>query len=520
MIPYLGADNTVRAGDTIDGLVGVIDYGLATSSASGISDYRIHPTVAPTIHRTNARTVAPEAVGGNVRVASFNVLNYFTTFTNGTTASGQSGQGCTLGGATAASNCRGADSAAEFARQKAKIVAAIVALNADVVGLMEIQNNGNTAVQNLIDGLNAKAGAGTYASVALPAGGTGSDAIRVAMIYQPARVTPVGVANSDTNPIHNRPPLMQTFAAANGEKFSVVVNHFKSKSSCPADGSVNDDQNDGQGCWNALRTEQADALRGTIGSLQASAGDADVIVIGDLNAYGKEDPIRDFTGNGYVDQIARFNDAGYSYVFDGETGYLDHALATPSLSAQIVGAQALADQCRRAVDHRLQPRVEYKQPACATCSPDYYKDDAYRSSDHDPVVIGLNLVKTINGTAGRDALVGTAGDDVLNGGVGADVLTGGAGADQFVFTSVRDGVDTITDFQPGSDRIVLSALFKSLGISGDPLLAGYVTCKDSGGDALIGIDIDGTAGSQVSRNLVLVKNLGCAAVMTAGNFAF
>ena len=511
VIPFLGTENTVRAGDTIDSLTGVIDYGLATADSTGISDFRIHPTVAPTITRANARTGVPEAVGGNVRVASFNVLNYFTTID-------KSGASCAPSGTR--SDCRGADSATEFTRQKAKIVAAIKALNADVVGLMEIENNGNTAVLDLVAGLNAVAGAGTYASVAVPTGGTGSDAIRVAMIYKPAKVTPVGNAVSDTNSVHNRPPLVQTFATANGEKFSVVVNHFKSKGSCPSDGSANAEQGDGQGCWNALRTEQAQALRSYIGTLQASTGDSDVIVIGDLNAYGKEDPILDFTDNSYVDQIARFNDAGYSYVFDGETGYLDHALATTSLSNQIVSAKHWrinADE-PSVIDYN----VEYKNhPECSTStctSPDYYAANAYRSSDHDPVVVGLNLVKTINGTAGRDALVGTAGDDVIIGGIGADVLTGGAGADQFVFTSLRDGVDTINDFQPDSDRIVLTALLKSLGINaGDPLAAGYVTCKASGGDALIGIDTD-AGGSQVSRSLALVKNQSCGALMSVGNF--
>lgn len=514
--PYLAADNTVRAGDTIDGLTGVIDYGLATSTSSGLSDYRIQPTEAPVISRTNPRTTAPDTVGGNIKVASFNVLNYFTTFTNGQTASGLSGQGCTLGNSTAAANCRGADNAAEFARQKAKIVNAIKALNADVVGLMEIQNNGNDAVLDLVSGLNAATAAGTYASVALPSGGTGTDAIRVAIIYKPAKVTPLGNAVSDANAIHNRPPLLQTFAAANGEKFSVVVNHFKSKSSCPTSGS-DADQGDGQGCWNALRTEQSQALRAYITGLQANSSDADVIVIGDLNAYGKEDPILDLTAAGYVDQVARFENPGYSYVFDGEAGYLDHALATPSLSAQIASAghwRINADE-PAIIDYNL----EYKQPACTTCGPDYYTNTAYRSSDHDPVVIGLNLFKQIGGSAGRDTLTGTAGDDVITGGIGADTLTGGGGADQFVFTSLRDGIDTITDFQPGTDRIVLTALLESTGIaSANPISAGYVTCKASGSDALIGIDLD-AAGPAASRPLVLIKNASCTVAAT-GNFRF
>ncbi|PKO48129.1 MAG: hypothetical protein CVU31_07320 [Betaproteobacteria bacterium HGW-Betaproteobacteria-4] len=514
--PYLGADNTVRAGDTIDGITGVIDYGLATSSNTGFGDYRMHPTVAPVFTRSNPRSAVPDAVGGNVKVASFNVLNYFTTFTNGQTADGQSGQGCTLGGATAAANCRGANNAEEFARQQAKIVNAIKALNADVVGLMEIQNNAGLAVQNLVAALNAAYGSSVYSAVTNINGSTGDDAIRVALIYKNATVNPVGEAISDADPIHNRPPLMQTFAAANGEKFSVVVNHFKSKGSCPASGA-DAEQGDGQGCWNDLRIQQAQALRNAVHNLQASSGNSDVIVIGDLNSYGKEDPILDFTANGYIDQVARFDSFGYSYVFDGEAGYLDHALATPSLSARITGARHWrinADE-PAIIDYN----TEYKQPACATCGPDYYSNTVYRSSDHDPVLIGLNLLKQIGGTAGRDNLVGTAGDDVISGGIGADTLTGGAGADQFVFASLRDGVDTITDFQPGVDRIVLSQLLQSSGIASPaPIAAGYVTCKMVGSSAMIGIDPDAT-GSAVSRNLVLLKNQSCAAAIP-GNFVF
>lgn len=514
--PYLAADNTVRAGDTISGLTGVVDYGLATSSTSGLGSYRIQPTVAPAITRTNPRPAAPAANDSNIRVASFNVLNYFTTFTNGQTAGGQSGQGCTLGGATSAANCRGADNAAEFARQQAKIVSALKALNADVVGLMEIQNNGVVALQNLATALNAAYGSNVYSIVSNLNGSTGDDAIRVAMIYKASAVTPVGAAVSDNDPIHNRPPLAQTFSAANGERFSVVVNHFKSKSSCPTSGA-DADQGDGQGCWNARRVEQAQALRSFIQNLQTGSGDSDVIVIGDLNSYGKEDPILNFTTNGYVDQVARFDNFGYSYVFDGEAGYIDHALATPSLSAQITGTahwRINADE-PSIIDYN----TEFKQPLCATCGPDYYTNTAYRSSDHDPVVIGLNLVKQIGGTAGRDNLIGTPGDDIITGGPGADTLTGGGGADQFVFTSLRDGVDTITDFQPGLDRIVLTQLLQSAALpNANPIADGYVTCKPSAGDAMIGIDTDG-AGSTPTRNLVLLKNQACT-VLVPGNFVF
>lgn len=502
--PYLGADNTLRAGDTIPAITGVIDYGLATNYTDGLSDYKIHPTVTPSFSRTNPRPAAPSTVGGNIRVGSFNVLNYFTTLD----AAGSAG--CFPSGTR--SDCRGTDSAAEFTRQQDKIVRAIAALNADAVGLMEIENNGNVAAQSLVNALNAFVGAGTYATVGLPTGGTGTDAIRVAMIYKPGKLTPVGAAVSDTDPIHNRPPLAQTFAAANGEKFTAIVNHFKSKGSCPSAGDANADQGDGQGCWNARRTEQSQALRGFVTTLQASTADSDVIVIGDLNAYGKEDPILDFTGNGYVDQVARFGGLAYSYVFDGEAGYLDHALATPGLSAQITGAahwRINADE-PSIIDYNL----EYKQPACAACGPDYYSNTVYRSSDHDPVLLGLSLVKAIAGTAGRDTLAGSAGDDRITGGEGADNLTGGAGADVFVYRSLRDAGDRIGDFQPGIDRLDLTQLLASIGYAGgNAVTDGVVRIVAVAGGTGIQIDADGLSGPAAPRLLVTLTGISPAQIL-------
>jgi uncharacterized protein len=87
-IPYIGADNTLRAGDTVASLTGIIDFGRTTNAtgAESIVDYKLHPTVPPVFTRVNNRNTAPPAVGGSLKVASFNVLNYFTTFGDGTSA--------------------------------------------------------------------------------------------------------------------------------------------------------------------------------------------------------------------------------------------------------------------------------------------------------------------------------------------------------------------------------------------------------------------------------------------------
>lgn len=523
--PYFGASNTLRAGDTVDTITGVIDYGLSTTTTDGLADYKVHPTQAVTFTRANARTAEPEAVGGNIKVASANVLNFFTTFTDGNTAAGASGQGCTLGGAVSASNCRGANNLAEFNRQRAKIVESISAINADVVGLMEIQNNvpntsgsgtnSDTAVLNLVAALNTKVGAGTYAIAPAPAGSTGTDAIRVALIYKPGQLSLWGAALSDTDAVNNRPPLAQTFAAPNGEKFSVIVNHLKSKGSCPSSASDPDaDQGDLQGCWNEQRKLQAQRLRTFASTVQAHSGNTDVIIIGDLNAYAQEDPIEELTSHGYVDQIARFNSFGYSYVFDGAAGRLDHAITTPSLSTKVTRAiewHINADE-PSVIDYN----TEFKQPACAACGPDYYSASPYRSSDHDPVIVGLNLLKSVNGTPGRDSLTGTAGDDVISGGEGSDTITTGAGRDLLVYTSVRDGLDTVTDFTPGADRIDLNALLASLAMTPSQAMAlGHVRLVNSSVGVQVQLDTDGSAGPAVPRALIVLRGVTASQLQAA-----
>ncbi|WP_300754908.1 ExeM/NucH family extracellular endonuclease [Janthinobacterium sp.] len=395
-IPYLGDDNTVRSGDTVADLTGVVDFGAI---GGGGAAYKLQPTVTPQFSRDNPRTGAPDLPSGNVKVASANVLNFFTTFTNGNTVFGQTGQGCTIGSSTSKSNCRGADNLAEFIRQRDKIVAELKAIDADVVGLMEIQNNGETAVSYLVDQLNASIGAVSYAVVPKPAT-TGTDAIRVAMIYKPAKLGLVGGALSDAAAINNRPPMAQTFRAANGEKFSLIVNHLKSKGSCPSGSGPDADNNDSQSCWNATRVQQAQRLVGSfVPQVAAAAGDSDVLIIGDLNSYGAEDPIQVITGAGFVNELERYvRPAGmpYSFIFGGLSGYLDHALASASLSPQVAGVAEWhlnADE-PEVIDYN----IDSAKPQ------DLYNALPYRASDHDPVVISLDLQPSYRDITGAVSL--------------------------------------------------------------------------------------------------------------------
>lgn len=385
-IPYLGDDGSLRAGDTVSGLTGVVDFGAKGGGGAG---FKLQPTEAPVFSQDNPRTAPPALAAGNIKVASANVLNYFTTFTNGTDVAGNTNAGCSLGSSISKSNCRGADNLNEFNRQTAKIVGELKAINADVYGLMEIQNSGEYTVTKLVDALNDAIAPGTglktYAVVPKPAA-TGTDAIRVAMIYKPSALTLVGGALSDADAINNRPPMAQTFRAANGAKFTLVVNHLKSKGSCPT-GGADADQNDSQSCWNATRIQQAKRLLNSfVPQVVASANDARVLLIGDFNSYGFEDPIAAITATGYVNQLERFvrgsGNMPYSFVFNGETGYLDHALASPALSPQVVDAAEWHNNADEptVIDYNTDGKPQ-----------DKYTSAPYRASDHDPVVISLNL---------------------------------------------------------------------------------------------------------------------------------
>lgn len=389
VIPYIkGGSRVVRAGDTVTGLTGVIDYG---SIGGGGAGFKLQYSAEPSFSATNPRTAAPDLAAGNLRVASANVLNYFTTFTDGTDVFGNTGQGCKIGTTVSKSNCRGADNLTEFNRQSAKIVSELKAMDADIVGLMEIQNNGDVAVEHLVKQLNTSIGFTTYAYVPAPPS-TGTDAIRLTMIYKPAKVAPVGAAMSDADRVNSRPPMAQTFKAANGAKFSLVVNHLKAKAGCGSGGNA--DLNDGQGCHNLRRTEQAMRLRDYFLPLVAStAGDPDLLVIGDMNAHGFEDPIHLLTQAGLVNQLERFvrpNEIPYSYVFGGEVGYLDHALASASLDAQVAGATEWH------VNADEPTMIDYNLDGKSAAAVALIADHAYRSSDHDPVVVSLNLLPSFN----------------------------------------------------------------------------------------------------------------------------
>ena len=365
----------MRSGDTVADLTAVFDERFST--------YRAQPVGPVPFAATNPRTPAPPDVGGNLKVASFNVLNFFN------------GNGSHLEGAAGGfPTARGASTLMEFNRQIAKEVSALKAIDADIVGLMEIENDAppSSAVEDLVAALNAELGAGTYAFV--DTGVIGTDAIKVALIYKPAKVAPIGafkVLTSAVDPrfidTRSRPSLAQTFELNDSHRrITIDVNHLKSKGSdCNDIGDP--DTGDGQGNCNKTREQAARALVDWLASDPTGSGDTDTLVIGDMNAYTFEDPIDVFTGAGYANLVRDHGGlAAYSYVFDGESGYLDHALATPSLAAKVTGVSDWHVNADEPI--ALDYNTEFKTAGQVSS---FYDSGAYRSSDHDPVVVGISL---------------------------------------------------------------------------------------------------------------------------------
>ena len=391
----LTASNPLRGGDFTEGLTGVMTYTWGGASASPNS-YRIRPVgdlsdaglvsggVVPIFESGNARPAQPQDVGGSLKVASFNVLNYFLTI---------NANGAVCGPVGNTQECRGANSAQEFERQRTKLLSALDALDADVVGLMELENTpGVDAAADLAAGLNALQGTDVWASV--DTGVQGTDVIRVGAIYRTDTVTPAGtftILNSSVDPRfddnHHRPTLAQSFTEiATGEDLTLVMNHLKSKGSCPAasdpDFAGNADLGDGAGCWNGERTEAAQAIVDWIAAGQAGNGDPDVVLMGDMNSYAKEDPIDVFAAAGFTDLSA----GGYSYVFDGQWGYLDYALVSPTLLEQITGITEFH------INSDEVPALDYNTEFKTAGQIDsLYAPDMYRTSDHDPVLLGVAL---------------------------------------------------------------------------------------------------------------------------------
>ena len=367
--PYFTKDVVVRNGDVVNfptgGSILSFDFGnwrlQPPTPLTDASPANLKPTFTAT-PGGNPRPATAPLVGGDITVASFNVLNYFTTLTSQNPSA------------------RGAATAEEFAIQKSKIVTAINGLDADIVALEEIENSVNLgakpeeALADLVAGLNAAAGARTWDYVRTPAvlqNAAITDFITSAIIFKPAVVKRSGEALTvidETVWDNAREPIAQTFKY--GKQFvTVIANHFKSKT--PPDPN----QQPGQDAFNQDRVDQAKSLLTFANSISDGRKNA-VYLVGDFNSYAQEDPIKVFTNAGWTDLLYATAPGQYTYTFDGELGSLDHVIASP----------AAADKVKKAAVWTINSPEwsgrEYWGPAAEPNTP-------FRSSDHDPIVVGV-----------------------------------------------------------------------------------------------------------------------------------
>lgn len=378
------ASNPMRIGYRVPTLTGVLH------------EYRNHYSVIPEqiiIDPVAERTAAPEvALDAELVIVGMNVLNFF----NG------DGQG---GGFPTE---RGAPTAAALEMQTAKIVSALQAMDADIVGMMEIENDGydsRSAIAELVNALNAVQAAGDeYAYVNPGRSRVGDDAIAVGLLYRPAKVSLEGgsvILDSSNSPLDeqgkplfiddkNRPSLIQSFRY-HDSVFTVSVNHLKSK------GSACNEPNEGEhgvGNCNLTRTKAAQALVEFLATQPTGVESQATLILGDLNAYSQEDPMQVFYQDGFTN--LKYTDKSseakpFSYSFSGFLGSLDHALVSADLLEHVVSVDAWHINSVEA------PIMDYLTEANGQrydSVDNYAAADAYRSSDHDPIVVGLTFATT------------------------------------------------------------------------------------------------------------------------------
>lgn len=358
---------------------------------------------------------AMAGVTGDFSIASFNVLNYFTSL-------GKDERGCRSyndrnGQPVTANGCsvRGAFSESAFTDQQAKIVNAINTMDVDVLGLEEIENTATVtrdparrdeSLAALVDALNKAAGSERWAYAKSSAQvGQDEDFIRVGFIYNPATVEPLGDSRIFNDPAFTgtaRQPLAQEFRpVGGGESFVGVTNHFKSKGSVTrGDG----DKGDGQGNNPTVRAAQSQALIDAL-SNQSDWSDVPVFLLGDLNSYSREDSIRVLEAGGYTNISGAHAGNEPTYQFDGQLGSLDHAFGNAAAMGLIQDA--------RVWNINADEPLAFEYSRRGYNAVDFYDTTPFRSSDHDPIKVGFNLGNTetpvteISGTVepGKDFVV-------------------------------------------------------------------------------------------------------------------
>ena len=417
-----------QIGDSFSGLVGNLGYDF--------NEYRLQAANSPVIIDTQPRTAAPGRADGDLKLVSTNLLNYFATLDTGTTATT---------GPNNAFEPRGANNAAEFARQSQKLYTALTQLDGDLIVVNEMENNGfgaGSAIKTLVDGFNASLGTpGRWSYVDPGITYLGGDAIKVSILYRTdklaiatgstvqvlddtdipglitAKLLPANfLAQSSMGAVFNgtntsRAVLVTSFQEiGSGEAFTVAAIHNKSKSGTGT--GLDADQGDGAGNWNNQRLLATQALDAFLKTNPTGINDPDKIIMGDFNSYAQELSMKNLTNSGYSNLIQDFigNDKAASYVFDGQKGYLDAAFSSQSLKPYIrtVDEWRLNSPEADGIDYN----TDFSRPTNI-----FDGTLPNRYSDHDPVVVNLKLDPAL--LLSRGGATVDVGDDIANLSLGA-----------------------------------------------------------------------------------------------------
>lgn len=360
--PELSANNTVRAGDRVSQLSGVLDFRFGA--------WRIQPLSEPLFDRTNPRTDPPQRQEtSTLRVVTLNLGNFFN------------GDGRGNGFPTA----RGAKSTRQLEHQRARLTATLTAPDPDIIAATELENDGYGSDSAIADLANALGEHWRYVET----GGTaGSDAIRAGLLYRSDRVNPRGSARRLAKGAFSkrgRPPVSQVFQLVEGDQtVRIVVAHLKSKA-CRGAKGPNRDQNDGQGCYSQSRERATRAILEWVDSLPQPEDLAGTLITGDMNSYAREKPLQLMAEAGFTNAASQFHSCNEtrcdqaSYRYRGRKGTLDYSLVSDGLLGRVVGATAWsvnADEPRA---------LGYQGPIPVA------EDQPWRSSDHDPIITDFSL---------------------------------------------------------------------------------------------------------------------------------
>ncbi|MBR6168044.1 MAG: hypothetical protein IKQ50_06410 [Paludibacteraceae bacterium] len=349
---YIGSveyNETVRVNSScMFGLSGVSGYHRCGEKIYGLTAYVSSTSSLSwkggTWHgntRADLEAGIPDLGDYRLLVCGFNLENYYMTW-----------------------GSMGADSYSEHQDQRAKISKALKRINADIYGLVELQQ-GNEAVEEIVNDLNANLSGRNYKYFTDASSGTLQ---KVEFVYDANKVEPISNKPAETNvEVQNRKKMMCFRELATGERFIYSINHFKAMNTGGAD----------------RRKNEAIAVMELYNSYNSNRNvrDKDLLIMGDLNCYAFTEPIKQFTNRGMIDLHRAFHaDSSYSYMYSGMASYIDHAFVNPTLYSQITGMSAYH------INSDEDDKYTYDKSS---------DNSMFRCSDHDPVLVGLKLDSTL-----------------------------------------------------------------------------------------------------------------------------